>query len=680
MEVEEINVEEEFLKFVEEFKDASGTRKYEELVYQMPERALTSLVVDFSDLYSFNTQLALETMRRPDYCLPRFDSVLMNKLRTRDPLYAEEIGEAHVRFRGLPEATDLRKIGARHIGRMIMVRGIIVRATPIKPLLLKAAFRCKRCQTINYIEQTGPTVSKPAECINPDCKYRGRDFELVPEESVFVDYQQVTVQERPEDLPPGQLPRSMRVVLQGDLVDVARPGDRVSITGIVRAVMAGTSRVFNLYLEANYVDTVGRELEAVVITPEDEETIRKMAEDPWIHRKIIRSIAPSIYGYEHVKEAIAYMLFGGVPKELPDVKIRGDIHVLLIGDPGVGKSQLLQYVARVAPRGLYTTGRGSTAAGLTAAVVRERDGGMALEAGALVLADTGVCCIDEIDKMRSEDRTAIHPAMEQQVVSIAKGGIVATLNARAAILAAANPALGRYNPYQTVAQNINLPVTILSRFDLIFVLRDQPEPDRDSVMSEHILTLHRLRAPPAEPPIPPELLRKYICYAKQINPVLSDEAMERLREFYVSMRRASLEGGEGSAISITPRQLESLIRLAEARARMHLRNVVTAEDAEAVITLMKRSLEQVGIDMETGRIDIDLIMTGKPKSLRDRLDRVLSTIVEMSVEEGMVSEKDLYEELERRYGMSRSEASRLVDILLRDGVIYSPRPGYYKKT
>ncbi len=678
MEVEEINVEEEFLRFVEEFKDASGTRKYEELISQMPERGLTSLVVDFSDLYSYNTQLALETIRHPDYCLPRFDSVLMNKLRVRDPLYAEEIGEAHVRFRGLPEATDLRKVGARHIGRMIMIKGIIVRATPIKPLLLKATFECRRCHAKTYVEQTGPTVSKPVRCSNPECK--SREFDLIPEESVFVDYQQVTVQERPEDLPPGQLPRSMRVVLQGDLVDVARPGDRVSITGIVRAVMARTSRVFNLYLEANHVDTMGRELETIVITPEDEETIKKMAEDPWIHRKIIRSIAPSIYGYEHVKEAIAYMLFGGVPKELPDVKIRGDIHILLIGDPGVGKSQLLRYVARIAPRGLYTTGRGSTAAGLTAAVVRERDGGMVLEAGALVLADTGVCCIDEIDKMRSEDRTAIHPAMEQQVVSIAKGGIVATLNARAAILAAANPALGRYNPYQTVAQNINLPVTILSRFDLIFVLRDQPEPDRDGVMSEHILTLHRLRAPPAEPPIPPELLRKYICYAKQINPVLSDEAMERLREFYVSMRKASLEGGEGSAISITPRQLESLIRLAEARARMHLRDTVTAEDAEAVITLMKKSLEQVGIDMETGRIDIDLIMTGKPKSLRDRLDRVLSTIVEMSVEEGMVSEKDLYEELERRYGMSRSEASKLVDILMRDGVIYSPRPGYYKKT
>ncbi|MEM2961246.1 MAG: minichromosome maintenance protein MCM, partial [Candidatus Bathyarchaeia archaeon] len=303
------------------------------------------------------------------------------------------------------------------------------------------------------------------------------------------------------------------------IVDTARPGDRVFVVGVVGAEATsyprtGKTRAFTLYLDANFIEAAGKEAESLFISPEEEEQILRLAKDPWIHQKVIRSIAPSIYGYEHIKEAIMYLLFGGVPKSLPDINIRGEINTLLIGDPGTAKSQLLRYVQRIAPRGLYTSGRGTTAAGLTAAVLPSPTGGMTLEAGALVLADKGIACIDEIDKMRAEDRVAIHEAMEQHTISVAKGGIVATLNARTAILAAANPALGRYDPYRTVAENISLPVTILSRFDLIFVLRDVPEKEYDAQMSEHLLKLHMKEAPPAEPPIPPELLRKYIAYAK----------------------------------------------------------------------------------------------------------------------------------------------------------------------
>ncbi|MCW3992892.1 MAG: minichromosome maintenance protein MCM, partial [Candidatus Bathyarchaeota archaeon] len=398
-------------------------------------------------------------------------------------------------------------------------------------------------------------------------------------------------------------------------------------------------------------------------------------------RMVLQSIAPSIYGYESIKESIMYLLFGGVTKELPDVRIRGDINVLLVGDPGTGKSQMLQYAGRAAPRGLYTTGRGSTAAGLTAAVVREGGtGSFILEAGALVLGDQGICCIDEIDKMRDEDRNAIHPAMEQQVVSIAKGGIVATLNARTSILAAGNPTLGRYNPYQTIAQNINLPVTILSRFDLIFVLRDTPEADRDARTAEHILGLHMAAGTAITPPINQALLRKYIGYAKRLRPVLTREVVERFRDFYLKMRTASMEGGEASAISITPRQLESLVRLAEARARVHLREEVNVEDAEAVIALMQRSLEQVGIDVTTGEIDIDLIMTGKPRSLQVQLQKVLNVVTEMERITGVVRDDDLFNALLEDHQISRADAAKLIGVLMRDGTIYSPRPGYYKRT
>jgi replicative DNA helicase Mcm len=434
-----------------------------------------------------------------------------------------------------------------------------------------------------------------------------------------------------------------------------------------------------MHMDASYVDVLSKEPEAAVVSPEEEKKILELMQDPWIHRKVIHSIAPSIYGYEHIKEAIMYLLFGGVPKQLPDISIRGEMNALLIGDPGTAKSQLLQYVARIAPRGLYTSGRGTTAAGLTAAVLRERGGGMTLEAGALVLADKGVACIDEIDKMRPEDRVAIHEAMEQHTVSVAKGGIVATLNARVALLAAANPALGRYEPRRTVADNVPLPVTILSRFDLIFVLRDVPEKEFDAKMSEHILGLHKTGAAPVEPPIPPSLLRKYISYAKNIKPQLTEQALQRIRDFYLEMRVAS-ETEEGTPIAITARQLESLVRTAEARARVAFRKEVLAEDAEAAIAIMRKSLGEVGIDVTSGKQDIDLIMTGKPQSLRNRLQVIMGAIIEMEKETGMVEKSALLERLETEYEINADEAERLIGQLIREGTIYSPKEGCLKKT
>jgi len=677
-----VSAEEASSRFIEGFRDAQGAVKYEQAISEMVVKGLRSLVVDFQDLYAFDAELARNVLANPEDHLPQFDAAALSKLRMRDREYADQIQMIHVRIRGLPVETPLRRIGAEHINRLIMVNGIIVRASAVTPLLMKATFRCASCGEMVYIEQTTQYMRTPTAC--PSCNRR-RGFELVPKESVFIDCQRITIQERPEELPPGQLPRSVNIDLRDDLVEIARPGDRASVTGTIgllqRRGRGGTLRIFDLILEANNIDVSGREMEMLEITPDDEEKIRELASDPWIHRKVLQSIAPSIYGHEAIKEAIMHLVFGGVTKELPDVRIRGDINVLLVGDPGTGKSQMLQYAARAAPRGLYTTGRGSTAAGLTAAVVREGGtGSFILEAGALVLGDKGICCIDEIDKMRDEDRNAIHPAMEQQVVSIAKGGIVATLNARTSILAAANPTLGRYNPYQTIAQNINLPVTILSRFDLIFVLRDQPEADLDARTADHILGLHKAAGTPIAAPIDPALLRKYIGYSKRIRPVMTNEVIERFKDFYLKMRTASLEGGEASAISITPRQLESLVRLAEARARVHLREEITVEDAEAVIALMQRSLEQVGIDVTTGEIDIDLIMTGKPRSLQVQLQKVLNVVTEMERITGVVKDEDLFSALLEDYQMNRAEAAKLIGVLMRDGTIYSPRPGYYKRT
>ena len=524
-------------------------------------------------------------------------------------------------------------------------------------------------------------LQTPEKCL--ECGSR-KNFKILTSKSEYVNSQRITVQERPEQLPSGQLPRQLNIDVRDDLVDTARPGDRITVIGTLDLIRVqtrgGTARNFTFTLIANNIELIDREIN-FELTPEDEQKIKEISQDPWVFKRMLQSIAPSIYGLPEIKEAILYLLFGGVAKELTDMRIRGDINVLLLGDPGTGKSQLLHFTSKTAPRGILTTGRGSTAAGLTAAVVKEGGvGGFILEAGALVLADKGVCCIDEMDKMRDEDRGAIHPAMEQQIVSIAKGGIVATLNARTSILAAANPTLGRYNPYQTVHQNINLPVTLLSRFDLIFILRDIPNKEKDQRMARHILNLHLTAGSPEKSPLNDDMLRKYISVAKRLTPHITEEVVDHFERFYVKMRAASLEGGEASAISITARQLESLIRMAEARARVHLREEVTVEDAEAVISLMQKSLEQVGIDVETGEFDIDVLYSGKPRSLQMQLQNVLNLIVDCDRTQGFITDDDLYDTLSSDHGISRTEVARLIGVLMRDGTIYSPRPGTYART
>ncbi|MBS7657131.1 MAG: minichromosome maintenance protein MCM [Candidatus Bathyarchaeia archaeon] len=668
----------------ERFQIVFKTDKYRQRISQMSINGATSLILDFNDLLIVDSQLAEGIIDNPDEFLKYGSNAAFDQLQIQDPEYAEKIKKQGVklRIRGIPFKTLLRKLSSDHIGKLVLLEGIVIRATNVRPLVTKAVFRCNRCNETMEVPQSGNLLTQPTKCQNQICRNTS-SFELVEKESEFVDSQEIRIQEYPEELPPGQTPRSLDIQLVGkDLVDLARPGDRVYVVGVVRAEnrplpRAGKPRVFNLYIDANFIDSSGRELESLVITPEDEQQILELSKDPHIHDKIIRSIAPSVYGYKHIKEAIMYLLFGGVPKHLPDISIRGELNILLVGDPGTAKSQILRYVPKIAPRGLYTSGRGTTAAGLTAAVLPTATGGMTLEAGALVLADRGIACIDEMDKMRPEDRVAIHEAMEQHTISIAKGGIVATLNARAAILGAANPALGRYDAYRTVAENISLPITILSRFDLIFVLKDVPEKEKDALMSEHILELHRRKTPPESPPIQADLLRKYIAYAKGITPVLTSEAFEMLKDFYLRMR--SVSETEGSPIAITARQLESLVRISEARARAALREQVLVEDAEHAIAIMKVSLEEAGIDVTTHKIDIDIIMTGKPKSLQDKLRVIMNILADMERETGMVKRSDLTDRLASEFEIDKQEAERLLGLMKREGTIYEPKEGYIRR-
>jgi len=678
-----------FNEFIREFRNDEGNYIYREKVQKMTVEGEVSLIIDFDDLIKFNPELARRTIDEPKEFVVQGHRAVAEVVEIEDADYAFTTRDFFIRIYNLAdsETIPLRQIRAEHVGKLIMLNGIITRATVVKPLLVEGFFQCVHCNEIIIVPQEEGRYTPPHHCENPGCGRAG-PFKLLNTESKFVDWQKITIQERPEDLPPGQMPRSVTVLLTDDLVDTVRPGDRVSCIGVLQSIPdfskkgGGKLATFHVNMNANFITPEEKEYENLEISEEEVRQIIELSQNPYVHDRIIDSIAPSIYGYRDIKESIALLLFGGVPKNLGDgLKIRGESNILMIGDPGTAKSQMLRYVARLAPRSLYTSGKGTSAAGLTVAVLRDVDTGeFTLEAGALVLADRGVCAIDELDKMRKEDRSSIHEALEQRTVSIAKAGIVATLNARCSIIAAANPKLGRYVPSRTAAENINLPVTILSRFDLIWIVRDEPNAESDQIKAKHILRLHTVGVAEHDPPIDMDLLRKYISYAKgNSHPKLSEAAAKRLEEFYLEMRVAG--EASDSPIAITARQLESLVRLTESHARIALRSEASVDDAEAAIRILRESLKQVGIDPETGRMDIDVMMVGTSSSTRSKIETLMDLIAEMEVENnGKAITIDEVVEKAKDLGMNREFIERNIERMRQDGMLFSPKAGYIKRT
>ncbi len=668
---------------IEKFKNFfTSNDKYIDEINTIIIQRRKSICIDFPDLILYDKELADMLVEHPKEIIYAASEALRQIILEKDPEFAKSVKTFHARFRKLAESIPLRKLRSCYIGKLIMIEGIVTRETPPRHFLKKMVFKCDNCGfEVDVPQYYAVPTQPPRKCIR--C---GGVLKLVQEKCEYVDWQKIIVQEKPEELPPGQLPRSVEVILTDDLVDVVKPGDRVYVVGVLDINAFELKRtkppVLSSYIEANYVEAQQKEFAEVEITPEDQRIIEELARDPRIRERIIKSIAPSIYGLEEVKEAIACLLFGGVSKVYPDgVRVRGDLHVLLIGDPGTGKSQLLRFVARIAPRAVYTTGKGSSAAGLTAAVVKDKlTGEFYLEAGALVLADMGVCIIDEIDKMDAKDRVAMHEALEQQTISIAKAGIVATLNARCAVLAAANPAFGRYLPNRTVAENVDLPVTLLSRFDLIFIIRDQPMLEHDKKVAEHVTTLHSGELPPEfRDIIPPDLLRKYIAYArKYVKPRWTKEAKDIIMQFYINLRAKSSD--PNSPIAITARQLEALIRLAEAEAKMRLSPLVEREDAERAIMLFEKFLKSVGIDVETGKIDIDIIMTGKPRSKQEKFAILRDIIAKLEEANGgkPVKIEDVIKEAENA-GLDRQTVEQMLNLMIKNGDLYMPKHGYIKR-
>jgi replicative DNA helicase Mcm len=560
-----------------------------------------------------------------------------------------------------------------------------VRSSEVKPLAKKVAYKCTNCNTVTEAQLKGLVMKKPLKC--PACSEK--ELEMDPESSLFIDFQLVRLQELPEDLPAGQLPHYIEVTVMSDLVDQCRPGDRIILTGIIRIeqeqlVPQAKTSLFRLRMEGNNIEYLGgragskdtRSVERILISTEDERQIRTIASKPDAYEKLIASFAPHIYGHEPIKEAILLLIVGSVTKRLEDGSTRrGDINVLLVGDPGTAKSEMLKFTAKIAPRGLYTSGRGSTAAGLTAAVIRDKSGIMMLEAGAVVLGDQGIVCIDEFDKIKPEDRSALHEVMEQQTCSVAKGGIVATLNARTSILSASNPIYGKYDPYKNITENVNLPVPLLTRFDLIFIVRDSPDKEKDNLIASHILEIHRNTEQAARPAIDIDLFSKYLAYTKQIEPALTPEAIDIVRSYYMDMRRIESEG----MITVTPRQLEGLIRLASARARLLLKDMVEAEDAQRAIYLVDQMMRTAGVDVNTGKTDLG-VLYGKPQSVVSKEKTFMELFRELTgTENNDVEDKVLVDELVKTGKFSDEEARKYIQKFNREGQIFERRSGFWAK-
>lgn len=661
-----------------------------------------SINISYEAVAEHNSELA-------EYLLTNPEKVIYAGQRALKDITGYDV---HLRITNIPRKlgrVPIRELRAEHLGKFIAVEGLVRRASEVRPKLIEASFQCLRCGAVIRVPQEEElTFREPLECYKEQSgcgkSQATTRFKLLTEKSIYVDTQRLELQESPEGLRGGEQPQRLVAYVEDDLVGEVLPGNRVVLNGI----LGGTQRkergvksvLFDIFLRTNSIEVEEREFEEIAITPEEEQEILKLSKDKMLYQKIVSSIAPSIHGMEMEKEALALQLFGGVPKEMPDgTKIRGDIHILLVGDPGTAKSQLLRYISTLAPRGIYASGKGATAAGLTATAVRDDsfEGRWTLEAGALVLGDKGIVCVDEIDKMSEHDRSAIHEAMEQQTTSIAKAGITATLHCRCALLGAANPKFGRFEEYKALAEQIELTPTLLSRFDLIFSVTDKPDTKKDTEMAEHILRLHHageiacyraeteggrytkedeeLAAKVVKPEIEPELLRKYIAYAKRTKPVMTKEAEETLKEYYVSLRSQGEQ--EGAAVPITPRQLEAFVRLSEASARVRLSDEITKEDAERAIRLMHYCLTRVAYDTEMRRFDIDKIATGITAPQRERLINVFDIIRELvSKDLEGASHQDIISEAAKA-GIAERKAEEVIDRLKREGRIYERKPGKY---
>ena len=594
-----------FKKFLLTFIDENGGNVHKGVIKSMCEANQESLHISYAHLCQDYPVLAIFVADAPTEVLAIFDRAAKDVVGQTFPAYHQICPEIHVRIKDLPCDDDIRSIRQAHLNSLIKVTGVVTRRTGIFPQLKLAHYTCNKCSA-----GIGPFVQDAIETFSitncPECQSKG-PFSLNTEETIYRNFQRVSIQESPGSVPAGRLPRSKDVILLWDLVDSIKPGDEIELTGIYRNNFDQILNakcgfpIFKTVIEANYISKSSDKIDREGLTDEEVDQIRALAKEENISDRIIQSIAPAIYGHEDIKTALALSLFGGIPKNASNgMRVRGDINVLLLGDPGTAKSQFLKYVSQVSPRAVFTTGQGASAVGLTAHVSRDMETKeWTLNGGALVLADQGVCLIDEFDKMNDQDRTSIHEAMEQQTISISKAGIVTSLQARCAVIAAANPVRGRYQPGLTFSENVDLTEPIISRFDILCVVKDVVDPVADERLASHVTGNHmkyhpdRMEGDDFEKEkrnpnvIEQGLLRKYIAYAKaNVRPTLHNMDQDKISNLYKELRKESAVTG---SVPVTVRQVDAIIRLSEAHAKLCLRDHVREEDVNMAIRVIVSS-------------------------------------------------------------------------------------------
>jgi len=655
---------------------------YKDDLVDVVRKGLRYMVIDFQKLVRFSIELSEILLDNPDHAIRAAEMAV----KQIDLGHVDE--KFRVRFKNLPESQKVlvKDIRAKHLNKFVTINGTIRQKSTVRPEITHARFECPACGNIVTVLQKEKKLKEPTRC---SCGRKGK-FKLLSKE--LVDVQGISLEELTTELDGGNQPQRINILLKQDLVSPVNdsrtsPGTNIRVTGIVKEVPiaardGGQLTRLEIIIEVNHFELLEEDLYHIQVSEDDIREIKKLAKQKNIYSKLVNSLAPGIYGYDKIKEALLLQFVGGVRVLSSDgVPIRGDIHILLIGDPGSGKSQLLKRSQVIAPKARYVSGKGASGAGLTAAVVKnDFMGGWGVEAGALVLCHKGICIIDELDKMSSDDRDAMHEALEQQTVNLDKANIHASFMAETTVLAAANPKFSRFDPYGIVAEQINMPPSLINRFDLIFPIRDVPERDRDENMFDFMASMHN-PSDKKEPEIPTPMLRKYLAYARRnCKPVLSQEATDEIKKFWVNLRNPeNTDNRTIKSVPINARQAQALIRLSIASAKTRLSNKVTREDAQRAIELVYACLKQVGFDPETKKIDVDRIETGIPASSRQKYHDIKKLIDKLVDEVGNnVPIEDIIKEADSK-GIDEAVVEETISRMKRYGDIYEPKRGFIQK-
>lgn len=664
-----------------DFLDSTHKAKINALRAHYP--AKKSLIVDYAELDRYDPEIATRLIEKPD-------EVIAAAAEAVKAMNIEVPGHGrfapNIRFFNVPDNNQLIEgISSKNLGCLVSVKGVVTRRADVMHKMQIAVYKCQVCDSLYKVpvERDFVPLRRCESCKKIALKQ-------LDEESKFVDLQKAEVQELLEVVRGGTPAARIEIWLEDDLVNSVIPGGTVKITGVLRlkpptAQKGKQEMIYGRYLDINSVYNQGRDFEEIDISKEDVQRILDFSKDPQLGKRLSNSIAPTIYGHNEIKYAMVLQLFGGTKGKVTrgGLPIRDDIHILLIGDPGIAKTRFLQSVTDIAPKKIYVSGKSVSGVGLTVAVEKDElsGGGWTLKAGALVLASGGLAAIDEFDKIEDEDRAALHEVMESQTVSIAKAGLVAQFRAKTAILAAANPKFARFNQNKNLAEQFDVPATLLSRFDMLFPVVDVLDPERDAKLAEFLLTTHQqafsakgAEAREEEEQVDREFLRKYIAYARtHIYPKLTRSAMDKIKNYYVELRS---RGKASGTVPITPRYIEALIRLSEANAKMRLSQTVEQSDAEIAIGLMNYVLEKVMTDRETGLADVSIIETGKTRSQIERSETVYEIVKELCKKFDVAEVEKIVAEA-KNYNLEEHQVLKLLEELVRNGQLYKPSHGKY---